>query len=148
MNTQRVIVALALLVATSACAVVDYAQGEEGANVSAIRPGISRTQVEEILGRPERSWVADSGVRYSTYEFPAGIPPSPGGAVGMAVFDVLLLGMPEILFASNPDHEARRTTGRIVISYDHQDIAIGQFDEFDELPADGRSTERPVVLGP
>jgi hypothetical protein len=38
--------------------------------------------------------------------------------------------------------DQQRTTAQVLVSYDDQDVILGVFDEFDELPNDGRSGPR------
>jgi hypothetical protein len=64
--------------------------------------------------------------------------------------DVMTLGMPEVIWvlpesmgkSPKPYMDAQRTSARVVISYDDRDLILGIFDEFEELPPDGRSGPR------
>ncbi len=148
MRPSRLILSLVLILATPACSAVDMARGERGLDVSGIQPGITRAEVENLLGTPRRTWVSEQGIRYATYEFDAGVPGNVAGGVAAGIFmDVATLGVWELFWPSLKKHTPR-TTGRAVISYDDRDVVLGLFDEFDELPPDGRSEKRPAVIEP
>ena len=139
--------ALAILLMVSfstGCFAVKLAKGEKGADVTAIQPGVTRANAEPILGPPVREWTSSSRIRYTTYYYDAGRPPNMPDAVGVGILDLVTVGIFEFVVAIN---EATRpldhiTYGRIVISYDNRDVVLGIFDEFDELPPDGRSGPR------
>lgn len=148
MRASRLILSLVLILATPACSAVDIARGESGLDVSGIQPGITRAEVENLLGTPQRTWVSEQGIRYATYEFDAGVAGEGAGGAAAAIFmDVATVGVWELFWPSMKKDQPR-TTGRVVISYDDRDVVLGLFDEFDELPPDGRSEMRPAVLGP
>jgi hypothetical protein len=74
----------------------------------------------------------------------AGRPPNMAAAAAAVILDLVTVGIFEFVAAIK---EATRpldhiTYGRIVISYDNRDVVLGIFDEFDELPPDGRSGPR------
>ena len=133
----------------SACAVVDTATGEKGEDTRSIRPGIMQVQVEAVLGTAVKEWISKDGIRYSVYEFDAGKPAAGDTAAAVAAADVLTMGIFELVLAL-PDSGpvVDRHTSRVVVSFDKDNTVLGLFDEFDELPPDGRSTKRPKVLDP
>jgi hypothetical protein len=75
-----------------------------------------------------------------------------GDAVAFGLMDVVSLGLFEAFEAlANARGDSRsiskymedqHTKTRLVVSYDDQDIILGIFGEFDELPSDGRSSSR------
>lgn len=132
---------ITILAALSGCLVVKSVRGEKGADVHNVQPGANRTVVDMALGPPLRDWMSGTVVRYALYEYDAGIPPSYGDAIGHAILDLVLVGAWEIPWAINGKHpgEYNRRRARVVVSYDEQDTVLGIFDEFDELPPDGRS---------
>lgn len=129
------------------CSAVWYATGEKGVDVTTIQPDITRVEAEAILGKPLRSWTSPTGVLYCIYEYDSGRPPRKGDAVAALIVNIISLGTFDLFWTfmeSGKDFEEKqgygRTTARVVVSYDHQDIILGVFGEFDELPPDGRST--------
>ncbi len=143
MNSPGCISIIIIVVVLTGCSVVDYAAGEKGVDVSFVHPGITKVEVEAILGKPVRSWTSPTGVFYCTYEYDSGRPPIPSEAGAMLFMDIATLGLWEVFWPSikkdiSFDNIAR-TTATVLVSYDHQDIILGVFGEFDELPPDGRS---------
>ena len=126
------------------CAVSKTLESTPGIDISAVRPGATRQQVEGLVGGPLREWTTRTGVRYRLYRYDAGIEPSAGGA-GLVVFmDVITLGLFEVIEAtSNSPWNLRgeKKEPLLAVSYDAQEIVIGVFrdvGEFAELPEDGR----------
>lgn len=148
--------ALALIAALAStftgCTVAQLAGSDQGTDLTAIQPGITRAQAEAVLGTALKEWKSAPGVIYRMYQYDAGRPPLIGDAVAFGIMDVISLGAIEAFAAygnlTDDPHslkkymDARRTTARVVISYDERDIVLGVFDEFEELPADGRSGPR------
>ena len=129
------------------CSVADSVNGVPGVDTSTIAPGVMRTEVESRLGAPVRSWVSEHGVRYSLYQFSIGVPPNGAATAAMVIMDVATAGIWEIFWAANEDlRQADRKSGRVVVSFDDKDVVLGLFDEFDMLPTDGRSDQRPKVF--
>ena len=138
------LVVLLMVFFSTGCFAVKLAKGEKGADVTAIQPGVTRANAEAILGPPVREWTSSSRIRYTTYYYDAGRPPNMSDAVAVGILDLVTVGIFEFVVAINEatqplDHI---TYGRIVISYDNRDVVLGIFDEFDELPPDGRSGPR------
>jgi len=128
---------------STGCLAVKLATGEKGADVTAIQPGVTRANAEAIFGHPVREWTPSSGIRYITYNYDAGLPPNMTEAAAAGILDLMTAGIFEFVVAINAkpwilDHH----TGGVVISYDNRDAVLGIFDEFDELPPDGRSGHR------
>lgn len=138
------LVVLLMVSFSTGCFAVKLAKGEKGANVTGIQPGVTRANAEAILGPPVREWTSSSRIRYSTYSYDAGRPPNMPDAVGVVIMDLITGGIFEFVVAVNEpkpwilDH----ITDRIVTSYDDRAVVLGVFDEFDELPPDGRSGPR------
>ena len=129
------------------CTVVQFAAGEKGADVTKIQPGLTRSEAEAVLGRPLKEWNSPSDVTYRTYKYDSGRPPNFADAAASAFMDIASLGLWEAIEAiggtlKTKYMDQQRTTARLVISYDDQDIILGVFGEFEELPADGRSGPR------
>ena len=122
------------------CTAVQLAAGDKGSDVTKIQPGITRPEAEAVLGSAIKEWKSPTGVIYRTYQYDGGRPTNMSDAIAVGLLDVMTLGIVEAVIAMGPDTmEKKRTTSRVVISYDDHDVIIGVFDEFDELPADGRS---------
>lgn len=114
-----------------------------------LQPGAARAAAEAILGSPVREWTSSAGVRYRTYEYDAGCPPRPGDAAALLFMNLATLGLWEVFMAvakltkgEDPIKCHEHATERVVVAYDDQDLVLGIFDEFAELPADGRSGRR------
>jgi hypothetical protein len=128
------------------CSVVWYAAGEKGVDVTTIQPDVTRAEAEAILGKLLRSWTSPIGVLYCIYEYDSGRPPRKGDAAAVLIANIISLGTFDLFWTldkKDKDMEKQgygRTTARVVISYDHDDIVLGVFGEFDDLPPDGRST--------
>ncbi len=143
--------AVTVFMLLAACGVADKLEPLAGTDVRPLRVGVPRAEAERVLESPFRQWSSEHGVSYALYEFDEGATPNYGDAVGIAIMDVITLGLFELFYALDPEgtFQARhdRTTGRVVVAYDEAGVVLGLFDEFAVLPPDGRSTERPVVLG-
>jgi hypothetical protein len=73
------------------------AAGDEEPNLSNIRKGASRGEIELALGQPVSLATQKDGGTVATYEYILGNEPSAGRAVGHAVMDLLTLGGWEII---------------------------------------------------
>jgi hypothetical protein len=123
---------------------------EKGVDASAVQPGASRAQAEAILGNAVKEWRSASGVRCGIYHYEAGRRADWDRAYGRAIINLATLGFAD-LFELIPNHpqfkfyeanRKRRTVVPIVVSFDVKEMILGIFDEFDELPPDGRSVPR------
>ncbi len=151
MDSMGCISIIIIVIVLTGCTVADYAAGEKGVDVSNVQPGITRAEVEAVLGEPVRSWTSSTGVFYCTYEYDSGRPPIPSEVAAHLFMDIATLGFWELIWPSIKQETPKgydepydyddkyRTTDTVLISYDNQDIIIGVFGEFDELPPDGRS---------
>jgi hypothetical protein len=137
------LVVLLMMSFSTGCLAVKLAKGEKGTEVTWIQPGVTRANAEAILGPPVREWTSSTGIRYTTYYYDAGLPPNMPDAAAAVIMDVISVGIFELVVATNAkpwilDHH----TDVVVISDDNRDVVLGIFDEFDELPPDGRSGPR------
>ena len=126
---------------STGCFAVKLAKGEKGADVTEVQPGATRANAEAILGHPVRKWTSSTGIRYVTYYYDAGRPPNMPEAEAAVMMDLKTAGIFEFVVAVN-ESKPWNITERVVISYDDRAVALGIFDEFDELPPDGRSGSR------
>lgn len=97
---MRMVLALALCcvaLGSNGCSVYMAAAGDEEPNLSNIRKGPSRGEVELALGQPVSIATQKDGGTVATYEYILGNEPSAGRAVGHAVLDLLTLGGWEII---------------------------------------------------
>jgi len=130
--------------ACAGCGAIMLARGTPGIDVSQIQPGVTRTQAEAVLGKPQKDWISPDGVRYFTYQYDTGRPPDIPDAAGFIFMDLVTAGLWEVLDAAHGHFVLnkslpRSTSARVVISYDDSDVVRGIFGEFDTLPADGYS---------
>jgi stage V sporulation protein SpoVS len=134
----------AVVALVSACAVAKSLERTPGVDLSAVKAGATRQQVEAVAGAPLREWTTPTGVRYRIYRYDAGIEPSKGGAAFVGFMDVITLGLWEAMAPSDDAMDLRgpRRLALLAVSYDPQDTVIGVFEdvgEFAELPQDGRA---------
>jgi hypothetical protein len=136
-------VAWIIVAALPGCAVHKAWKGEPGEDLASLKPGMTRDQIEAVVGTSDREWYTSLGVRYRLYLYDAGIPPAKSDASAILFLDVISLGMIEVIEAVS--HES--FTGKthefhdLAVSYDLHDVAIGIFTGVDTttvLPEDGR----------
>jgi len=137
------LVVLLMMSFSTGCVAVKLAKGDKGTDVTGIQPGVTRANAEAILGPPVREWTSSTGIRYTTYHYDAGLPPNMPDAAAAGILDLITVGIFEFVVAINAkpgilDHH----TDVVVISNDDRAVVLGIFDEFDELPPDGRSGPR------
>ena len=137
-----VCVAAALI---SGCASVGKAlHSGPGVQISSIRTGTTRGQVEERFGTPLQAWATATGVQYCTYHYVHYEPNLPAAAF-IAVMDVLTLGWFEGSSGEiQVSHKHRIAT--LAVSYDQNDVVLGVFLDIGEgrdLPDDGLPASAP-----
>jgi hypothetical protein len=125
---------------------VKMMNGQPGADLSAVRVGATRADVEARLGAPVRTWTTREGVEYWLYRYDGGVPPDPSAAF-LVLIDVLTLGLPTALDQAMPETSAEREQRMrwVAVSYDREGVVLGVFvdiGDFTALPADGRSPPR------
>ncbi len=144
MSTNGTVRACLLIVAAmwlaAGCSAAMLATGEKGVNVSAIQPGQTRDLAAMLLGATKREWVSVTGIRYRAYEYDTGRPRDIIRAFPVAMLSYLTIGIAEFFLI--PAIEKERTSARVVLSYDDREVILGIFDEFDDLPPDGKSGPR------
>ena len=139
---MRLIGAVIMLVLLNACAVGSALKTQKGADVSAIVPGVPRSEVEQQFGAPHREWTTVAGVHYCLYSRLGDAPADAGVAATWLGMDIVTMGIIEIvpLFTKNDAYE-RRHQHPMAVAYDSNDRVIGVFPnatEFEDLPVDGR----------
>jgi len=129
----------------SACTVMQALERVPGTDLSGVKVGATREQVEAVLGSARREWVTRAGVRYCLYRYDAGIEPSPAHVTGAVLVEIATLGLSEVIVTTGPESKAfrsRRKFPQIAVSYDSKQIVLGVFDdagEFAAFPDDGRA---------
>ena len=97
---RYLLLSLILLISTTAvsgCSVGMALSGQEDPDLSAIRVGASRGEVEMQLGEPIKSTRMRGGGSIDVYEYEIGNEPDAGRAVLHGIADVLTLGLWEIV---------------------------------------------------
>lgn len=143
---------LGALVGLGSCAVMYAASGEPGLDISGLKPGATREQVEAVVGSPVNQWSTSQGVRYRLYKYYGGRRPDAADAAALLFLDIGSLGLNE-LFLGLEDKtmknwgETRKRYPLMAVAYDMQDIVIGVFpevDQFTALPPDGRAPSSAI----
>ena len=140
MRLTGAVIMLALL---EACAVGSALKTQKGTDVSAIVPGVARSEVERQFGAAQREWTTVAGVHYCVYSRLGDAPPDAGVAATWLGMDIVTMGIIEMvpLLAKNDVYE-RRHQHPMAVAYDRDDRVVGVFPnatEFEDLPVDGRS---------
>lgn len=139
LNSLIMVLACASL---SGCAVKELYEGEQGEDISNIQLGMQRSEIEALLNSPLRCWEPEVEITYCIYEYDAGRPPRKADAMAMLFMDVVSVGTFEFFWMVDDRVETyARTTARIIISYDSEEVVLGIFDEFALLPPEGRSNQ-------
>ncbi|MCO6439372.1 MAG: hypothetical protein J5J06_19965 [Phycisphaerae bacterium] len=112
---------IVLLITLSGCSVVMAARGERPPDLSAIRPGVSKTETELALGTPDSTIQHQHGST-SIYQFETDNEPSPGRAVAHGALDVLTLGIWEAI--GTPIELATGENEILVIEFDKDDRIV------------------------
>lgn len=107
----------------SGCSVVMATSGKPTPDLSTIKVGSTRGEVEALLGAPVQSVTSsESGNRTDTYECEIGNDPSAGRAIGNAVMDVLSLGLYEVV--GTPSEALRVAKHRVQLEYGPDDKVV------------------------
>lgn len=142
-NAFAIVALLVLLVMVgTGCTVNKLAAPVEGKDITTVQSGITREQVEALLGSPTREWSSKTGIDYCMYEYDAGYPGDNASAALWAVMDVMSLGLFELYHELGlyPDPtKGQHLKSRVIVSYDNEGTVLGVFDEFAVLPDDGKS---------
>lgn len=112
-------VVLLALGLTPGCSVGMALSGEENPDLSVVKVGATRGEVELQLGPPIETESGRIGQRIDTYEYEIGDEPSAGRAVAHGVADVVTLGFWELL--GTPIEAVQGETYYTKITYDSKD---------------------------
>lgn len=103
----------------SACSVGMAMHGKQEPDLSVVRVGACRAEVELQLGSPKQSVSLEDGNRVDVYEYEFGNEPSAGRAIAHGTLDVLTLGLWEAV--GTPVEGFQGEKGRLAITYDAED---------------------------
>jgi hypothetical protein len=126
------------------CAVATVAHGLEGTDISAVRVGVTRSEVELRLGSPVRQWTTAAGIEYRMYRYDAGMPGSSANTTAAVLGEISTLGLLELIrFLPKPSPLPVDPSQlkNIAVAYDQNGIAVGVFidvGDLEQLPEDGR----------
>lgn len=122
--------------AATACSVGLALHGEDAPDLSVLKAGAAKTQIESKLGPPESEAILADGRTQSTYEYEVGNESSAGRAAVHAGMDILTLGVWELV--GTPLEAMQGEEMRVVVTYD----AAGNAETFDVAKsADAKSDD-------
>lgn len=104
------------------CSVGMALSGKKDPDLSVIRKGADRSEVELQLGSPIKTSLREDGTTTSIYEYEVGNEPSPGRAVAHGAMDFLTLGLWEVV--GTPVEVINGNKYQITINYDNQEHVI------------------------
>ena len=137
---MKFIIALSLIV-LSGCSAVIARTGIEGTDLSRIRVGAARMDVEFVLGPPVSSVTDPDGtVRYS-YGYRAEFPPDKERAGTNAALAVVSLGLSELITTPLEVAKARTRTLKIVYGEDSRVVSVSGFPKDPAQVIDGAIRE-------
>lgn len=103
------------LLALSGCSVGMALSGKKEPNLSVLRVGATKGEVEVQLGHPVSVVTAEDGSQAATYEFETGNEPSAGRAVAHGLMDVVTLGLWEAV--GTPIEGLKGGKRQVVVNY-------------------------------
>ncbi len=106
----------------SACSVGMALNGKKDPDLSVIKKGADRSEVELQLGSPIKTLVKDDGTATAIYEYEVGNEPSAGRAVAHGAMDFITLGLWEVI--GTPVELANGKKYQISINYDKHERVI------------------------
>lgn len=110
---------LVCLLFIQGCSVYLAADGKKEPNLQGFHDGMSRFQVESVLGGPV-SFTKKDDASIAVYEFRAGDEPSNGRAALWLFLDIIAAALPELFLT--PYESNKGYDKRIKVTYDKQDI--------------------------
>lgn len=116
-----IICSMIIVVALSGCSVVMAAKGSHPPDLSQVRKGASRAEIELALGAAESTFRHERGST-SIYQFEADNEPSPGRAVAHGAMDVFTFGIWEAI--GTPIELSMGQTQVLVIEFDQADRVV------------------------
>ena len=134
-STAGVVLLGVVAQAATACSVGLALHGEEAPDLSVLRAGAAKTQIESKLGPPESEAILADGRTQSTYEYEVGNESSAGRAGVHAAMDILTLGVWELV--GTPLEVMQGEEMRVVVIYD----AAGNAETFDVAKSAGLESD-------
>lgn len=134
----------------SGCTVHKAAQGVPGTDLGGVRAGATRSDIETLLGPPERRWTTPAGVEYRVYRYDAGAPGGALAAMPLVLGEIATLGLLELIVKIGPLESPAANPSRwrrLAVAFDGDGVVLGVFvdvDDFAVLPDDGRP-RRPAA---
>lgn len=111
------IMALVLTVGSLAgCSVGMALSGDQTPDLSVVKIGAPRDDVELQLGQPYKSEQQDNGMEVVTYKYEVGNDPNAARAIGHAALDVASIGLWEII--GTPIEAATGDKYELMVTYD------------------------------
>lgn len=117
----RAVIFLILLPAVGACSVGMALSGEEEPDLTVLRVGAAKYEIERELGPPDKELPQADGYTQSIYHYEVGNEPSGGRAAMHGAMDVLTLGLWEL--AGTPMEAMQGDEMELVVTYDSDDKA-------------------------
>lgn len=112
---------LTVVVLLQGCSVYMAADGTKEPNISHFHDGMSRFQVESVLGAPISYSKTNNGSK-AIYEFEIGNEPDSGRAALWLVADIFLVFLPELI--GTPYEMNKGEMKKILVEYDENDIVV------------------------
>jgi len=128
-----ILVASATCLLLTGCSVFMAATPREAPDLSRVRKGASRADIESVLGKPI-SFIRKRGGDVATYQFISGDKKNYGRAAAYAVIDVLTLGASEFVTFPIEALQGNRHVVRVI--YTPSGKAMGVLEEVHEAPVD------------
>lgn len=113
---------LLISLSLSACSVGMALSGKKDPDLSVIKRGANRSEVELQLGSPLKVAEGANDESLATYEYEIGNEPSTGRAVAHGAMDVLTLGLWEVI--GTPVEAITGNKYQITITYDKEDKVV------------------------
>ena len=110
------------VVFSSGCSVGMAMSGKKEPNLSQVKVGASRSEVELQLGQPSQIGSLEDGKRIDIYDYEIGNEPSAARAIGHGVLDVLTIGLWEVI--GTPIEAYQGDKYRLQITYDKDDKVL------------------------
>jgi len=143
----RLMAGLALTSTLSGCSIGMALSGHRDPNVQSLHLGSTKEEVELELGQPKESYPTSYGARTDIYEYEVNNEPSSGRAAMYLLYDVLTIGLAEVIFTP-----AELMTGekkRLPIYYGVDGRVAGINETAPEMPVTPSEPRPQVVnLGP
>jgi|GEM_PF-2081994 len=132
---------LSIILLHNGCTVRSALKDRKGVDISGIKTGVSKVEVEDILGPSKHEWWTSSGICYRVYVHDLGV--RGDEVAGVLLMDAITFGFFELYNVFEPV-PLKRKSKKMAVSYDVSDMVVGIFDcfeDFEELPLDGKSSK-------